>query len=48
MMTTWFQQLPLYIQIILALIVSDWLCFQCWYAQRVLMNLPDPSARERQ
>lgn len=37
----WFQHLPLYIQVILALVMSDWLFFQCWFAQRVLMEVAD-------
>lgn len=32
----WFQQLPSYVQLILSLVMLDWLFFQCWYAQRVL------------
>ena len=36
MIAHWFQQFPLYVQFILALVMADWLGFQCWYAQRVL------------
>ena len=34
----WFHQFPLYVQYILALVMLDWLFFQCWYAQRVLVE----------
>ena len=39
MIALWFHQLPGYVQFILALAMLDWLFFQCWYAQRVLLNL---------
>lgn len=38
MIAHWFQQFPLYVQVILALVMTDWLGFQCWYAQRVLVE----------
>ena len=38
MIVLWLHQLPGYVQFILSLVMLDWLFFQCWYAQHVLLN----------
>ena len=40
----WFRHLPSYVQFILSLVMLDWLFFQCWYAQHVLLNREDEAA----
>lgn len=41
MIAQWFHQFPVYVQFILALVMTDWLGFQCVSARHILEEPSD-------